>query len=128
MNLSDAALRERAFENVHDVPTGGQYRNTEVHEWCTPCKRVLKSFIALRDAARAEPREIWVIEEGVEGEGVYTLAICCTEEEALAVKAFIERERGHACPNLVPERYTLPKEYAAAIRSQSPSLKGEKNE
>ena len=70
------------------------------------------------DLTDAGLREIWVIEEGVEGEGVYTLAICHSKVDALKVQAYIEKERGHPCPELEPEVYHLPDEYAAAIRAQ----------
>ena len=111
VDLSNAALRERAFENVHDVPTGGQYRNTEVHEWCTPCKRVLKSFIALRDEARAEQREA----------------------DASEIRALVEAlNTTHPHPvkldwcNWCSSFWDFQR--AATVRSQSPSLKGARNE
>ena len=38
--------------------------------------------------------------------------------DALKVKVYIEKERGHLCPDLKPKRYRLCDEYAAAIRAQ----------
>src|SRR3972149_3913595 len=96
---------------------GHQFTPANGNFLCAACAR---RYAAEQVAqARAEEREIWVIEEGVEGEGVYTLAICHTQADALKVKACIEQERGHPCPDLEPERYRLPDEFAAALRART---------
>jgi len=54
-----------------------------------------------------QARETWVIKESVEGEGVYTLAICASEQDALEIVRTVEVLRGVSVPDLVPERYVL---------------------
>ena len=104
---ADAYARQQVEEAYREGSYQGKMRFTQM--------KVREAVEAIR-----ERQEIWVIEEGVEGEGVYTLAICTTEKDALAVKACIEQERGRPCPDLTPERYELPDEYAAAIRALEP--------
>ena len=56
-------------------------------KWCPYDEpHVLCACLRIRGALHEalEEAEIWVIEEGVEGEGVYTLAICKSEKAALA--------------------------------------------
>ena len=53
-------------------------------------------------AALASSRSVWVVEEGVEGEGTYTLAICASREVADAITTRLNRA-GVGVEEVAPE-------------------------
>ena len=98
VDLSNAVLRERAYHWCGA-------NQTTYSEWTVD--ELTTAFIALRDTARAEQRE--------------------TDAK---IAESVALEKPHPRYNHFEDKHgaELVREIATAIRSQSPSLKGEKNE